>query len=250
VNTPDKTDEDLLMAYADGELDADQAARVEQLLQRDSAAAARVAQHRSLRSRLQGELSQVLAEPVPERLLDALKQPVTDTPGRVVDLSAARQSKSGAARWRNREWMAMAASLIVGVVVGIYAASFNSSQLVDEKDGALVARGRLKYALTTQLASANSNQKIQMGISFRNHSGEYCRSFAVQDEHALGGLACHAQDNWRVQMLTEARPEKTGDFRQASSGMSPAVLAMIQEQISGEPLDAHAEITARQSGWK
>jgi hypothetical protein len=255
VNIPNEIDEETLMAYADGELDADQSAQIEQLLQRDSVAAARVAQHKALRSQLQAGLSAVLSEPVPEQLLNVLKRHSNNSQDNVVELSPVRQRKRITHRWSSREWGAMAASLIVGVVIGIYALKFNlsqlgPSQLVIEQGGALIAQGKLQNALTTQLASTRSNQPIQIGISFRNHAGEYCRSFAVQNTQALAGLACHSHDHWRVQVLTESSAGNSGEFRQAGSEIPTAVLSLIEQQISGEPLDASSELAAKQSGWK
>lgn len=250
MNTPDEIDETTLMAYADGELDADQSAQIEQLLKRNSAAAARVAQHKALRSQLQAGLSGVLSEPVPEQLLNVLKQRGNRLHDNIVDLSHARQRKNIARQWKGGEWSAIAASLIVGVLVGVYALHFSPSQLVSEQGGALIAKGKLENALTTQLASANSNEQIQIGISFRNRSGEYCRSFAIHEAHGLAGLACRSQDNWQVQMLTESSSGNSGDFRQAGSNMPTSVLTLIEQQISGEPLDASAELAVRQSGWK
>lgn len=251
MNTPNEIDEDTLMAYADGELDMAQSAQIEQLLQRDSAAAARVTQHKALRSQLQIGLSAVLSEPVPEHLLNVVKQHANSPQDNVVDLSQVRQRKSPINnRWTRREWGAIAASLIIGTVFGIYALKFNSSPLVSEQDGTLIAQGKLESALTTQLASTNSSQAVQIGISFRNRAGEYCRSFAVPNAHTLAGLACRSQGNWRVQMLTESASGNSSDFRQAGSGIPAAVLTLIEQQISGEPLDASTEIAARESGWK
>lgn len=244
--------DETLMAYVDGELDAQQAMHIEIAMQKDAQLAARVAMHRALRSQLQSELSSVLAEPVPDRLLNVLQ---ARTVSNVIGLDDARQRKTIAAKhsWGTREWAAMAASLVVGVALGIYALNFNSSSLVIARGSEMLAQGKLANALTSQLASNAAqvnNQSIQMGISFRNHAGEYCRSFAVHDGNALAGLACKQQDSWRVQMLTQASSSNTTEFRQAGSTMPAAVLAQIEQQIDGEPLDADAEAAAQRAGWK
>lgn len=253
MNSTSRIDDETLMAYADGELDAAQAAQVEQLLQRDAAAAARVAQHRALRTQLRSDFSAVLSEPVPDRLLNLLQANATGTQARdtVVDFSQAKQRKATVVRnWSGREWGAMAASLIAGIVLGMYALNFNSANLVGEQGGALIAQGKLDSVLTTQLASVKSTQAIQIGVSFRNHAGEYCRSFAIQETHALAGLACRSQSNWRVRMLTESSTKDSSEFRQAGSGTPTAVLALIDQQIAGEPLDAEAEAAALHRGWR
>jgi hypothetical protein len=253
VNTPFEIDDETLMAYADGELDAAQAAQVEQLLQQDASAAARVAQHQALRAQLRSGSAAVLSEPVPERLLSMLQRNVDDSRAgdKVVDFSRTKQRKANTTRiWSGREWGAMAASLIAGVVLGIYALTFSSTNLVGDQGGRLVAQGKLNSALTTQLASAGHTQSIQIGISFRNHAGEYCRSFSIQDTHALAGLACRTQGNWRVQMLTESVANNSSELRQAGSATPAAILSLIDEQIAGEPLDADAEAAARHKGWQ
>src|SRR5579862_1257434 len=61
--------EETLIAYADGELDAATRAALEAAAASDPQLAARIARHRALRARLQEAFAPVLAEPVPERLL-------------------------------------------------------------------------------------------------------------------------------------------------------------------------------------
>jgi hypothetical protein len=244
-------DDEILMAYADGELDATQAAQIQLAMQTDASIAARVAQHRALRVQLQTGCTDVLSEQVPQRLLNTLLAPAAPAV-KVIKLAQARQLKSAppTRRWSSREWGAMAASLVAGIVVGMYALDFNSAQLVSEQGGTLIAQGKLDSALTTQLAShSEAASAIQIGISFRNHNGEYCRSFALTEGDSLAGLACRAQDRWRVQLLTEANDDAS-EFRQAGSTTPAAVLALVDQQIEGEPLDADAEATAQKSGWK
>lgn len=253
MNTPFEITDETLMAYADGELDAAQATQVEQWLQQDAAAAAKVAQHRALAAQLRNGFSAALTEPVPERLLNVL-QPNANTRDKVVDFSQALQRKTTTRSWSSREWSAIAASLIVGMLVGVYALQFNSTNLVGAQHGELIAQGKLDSALTRQLAGANAAQGIQIGISFRNHAGEYCRSFALQDQgqdtQALAGLACRTQGNWRVRVLTESAQSGSSEFKQAGSTTPAAVLALIDQQIAGEALDAEAEAAARQKGWQ
>lgn len=249
MNTPsNKPDDETLMAYADGELDATQTAQVEQAMQTDAAIAARVAQHRALRAQLQDSFAEVLSEPVPQRLLNTLQAPAA---GKVIDLAQARQNKAiaGTRSWGSREWSAMAASLVAGIVMGWYALSFNAGDMIGERGDALIAQGKLDRALTTQLASSTeATPAVHIGISFRNRGGEYCRSFALEDR-ALAGLACREQEQWRVQMLTETNQD-ANEFRQAASSTPAAVLALIEQQIEGEPLDADGEAAALRKGWR
>ena len=63
-----KYDDEILMAYADGELDPARRAEIDAAIAKDPALARRVEQQRALRARLAGAFAKVLDQPVPERL--------------------------------------------------------------------------------------------------------------------------------------------------------------------------------------
>jgi anti-sigma factor RsiW len=113
------TDEDL-MAYADGELPPAEAKRIESAMAEDTALAARVARFRRVRRALRTAYDSVVSEPIPEHLRallgDVAAHERDDTPAAVVDLAVAREQR--AVRFGPPAWAAMAASLIVGVLVG------------------------------------------------------------------------------------------------------------------------------------
>jgi len=114
--------DEMLMAYADGELDAASRARVEAAMQEDPEIGKRVARHRALRETMQGAFSDVLNEPVPERLIQAARGQTAAPKSAVVDLSAdreaARRKNSAALRWQSA---AIAASLLLGLGLGFLA---------------------------------------------------------------------------------------------------------------------------------
>jgi len=96
--------ESALHAYADRLLPAEEAAAVEAALAREPTLAARVADIRAQNAALRDALDPMLAERIPERLLDAARRP-----------AAARGM--GAGRWRAPVFAA-AATLVVGVALG------------------------------------------------------------------------------------------------------------------------------------
>lgn len=248
--------DEILMAYADGELDAEQRRQVEQAVKQDAQLARKLEKHRALHQRLHRELDGVLTEAVPDRLLATLKAPATKAqPTSVIDLETRRAAKQVVRRaWTSREWSAMAACLVAGLCLGLFALNFRSGAIVATRDGVMIASGKLATALDTQLASTQSKtDAVQIGLSFRDQSGDYCRSFALQ-ENQVAGLACNSGKDWRVQMLTEserdANGQSSGQYRQAGSEMPAAVLALVEQKISGEALDAEAETAARNSNWK
>ncbi len=228
-----------LMAYADGELDAEARAEVEAAMAADPALRERVEAHRRLRTLLSGAYAGATDEPVPERL-SAMLKPKAE----VVDLGAARARKAEAARptrpvWRN--WAAIAATFVVGILAG-QMIDLAPAPSIATRGGALVANGRLAERLDTQLAASGSG----IGLSFRNRTGEYCRTFRADQ---LAGLACRDVRGWDVQMAVAAPPSR-GNYRMAASEMPPAVLVAVEASITGEPLDAREEAAARAKGWR
>lgn len=251
--------EEMLTAYVDGELCAEDRARVEAAMRADAGIARRIEQHRSLRKDLRAAFDGVLREPVPERLLTAARSSGGDAAGAsratVADFAAAaevRQSKGaarGQRRWSWPEWGAIAASLVIGVIGTRFAirppeAAFTSQQ------GRLVAQGHLADVLSHRLASTQPRAAAtRVGVSFRARSGAYCRSFTVTDGEALAGLACREGDGWRIDVLARA-DAASGDYSQAGTALPAAVVSAVEQQIDGEPLDAASEERARRSGWQ
>jgi hypothetical protein len=240
------TDE-MLMAYADGELDPVTRGAIEDAMSRDPALARAVDRHRAMAERVRGAYGHVLEEPVPERLA-ALATGTADAPAPVTELATRREERSTrAGQWRLPAWAAAAASLAVGLFVGFFLAREPTVPYA-ERDGALVARGALDAALTTQIATAGGNRGVHVGISFRDRDGDYCRTFHLQREASVAGLACRRGEGWTLEVLA-ATPVVDGELRTAAAMPLP-VLQAVDASIDGEPLDAAAEAAARDAGWR
>lgn len=245
-------DEMTLMAYADGELDADTRSAVEAAMAADPQVASRVAEHVALKERLRTTFDPVLRESVPTRLLEQVRS--TDAPQAAVvtrldEKRSRRAAETTRSDWHWPEWGAIAASVVVGVA---FAQLFlRSSEPLVARNGDLFAEGSLAAALSEQLAGTQADDaSVYVGLSFRNRAGDYCRTFHL--DARLAGLACRDEEGWRLKMLTEsaAAAGTPGNYRLASAPLPPAVLSAIENEIEGEPLDADGEAAARQRGWR
>jgi hypothetical protein len=238
-------DDETLMAYADGELEATTRAAVEAAMAVDPALAQRVAQHRALRSRLCSAFDPVLSEPIPERLLAAARGAAAPAhPARVIPLR-----RTPAARWSWPQLGALAASLLLGALLGAWL--LRTPAPLGTRDGTLLAAGALARALSEQLAGTQpADAPVQIGVSFRSHSGEYCRTFVLREKQTFAGLACHERDEWRLLALAAGEGQReTAGYRPATSALPAAVASTLDALIAGEPLDAGAEASARQHHW-
>jgi hypothetical protein len=249
--------DETLMAYADGELDAAARAAVESAMREDPRLEKRVAAHRTLRQKVQAAYSAELSEGIPERLLSAARGARSPQGSKVVNLQDARAAMERSkphvrplpAQWRTAG--TIAASVIAGVGLGFLLWGHTESPLARNAAGALVARGQLAAALSNQLAAEQSRRSaVQIGVSFRAISGDYCRTFALSGAVSPSGLACRHGGEWQVQALAQ-EPGAIGgsDYRTAGSAMSATILKSVEGQISGEPLDQAGERAARQQGW-
>lgn len=228
-------DDERLMAFADGELSGAERAEVEAALAEDASLREKLAAHQRLRTRLRAAFDGALDEPVPASLLAAAEKPRSAD---VVNLAERR-----AARWSVREWGAMAASVVLGLLVGVGVMNTQAPLIAPSENG-LIARGALADALQTQLASDEAGA-VRIGLSFRDTDGRYCRTFDLT-EGGTAGLACREGDAWKVAMT--AAGAGGGEVRQA--GASEHILSAVDTMIVGEPLDARSEVAARDGGWR
>ena len=238
--------DETLMAYTDGELDAATRAAIEAAAANDPQLARRIGQHQALRQQLRRAFDPVLEEPLPQRLVATARGVPGDTRSAVVPLR-----RVAAARWSWPQWGALAASLIVGLLLGPWLMRGAERTPLVTSDGTVPAHGSLAHALSEQLASNQpATSPVQIGVSFRSHSGAYCRTFALREKKALAGLACHEEGSWHVEALVASESETAGGgYRPAASALPPGIAGTLDALIAGAPLDARAEAAARASGW-
>lgn len=229
------TDDPDFYAWLDGELAEPQASSMAARVAADPELAAFAEQHRALGARLTAAFAPIAAAPVPERLAEAARPRAE-----VIDFAAARAKRR---RW-SVTGLALAASLALGLTIGA-ALPPGGSGSFDSQGDVLAASGPLAGALDRQLASAGERNGIRIALSFKDQSGRVCRSFSTE---AQSGLACRAGDRWSIEGLVGGRRD-AGDYRMAS-GADPALGALIDSRIAGEPLDAAGEAQLMRQGWK
>lgn len=243
-----------LMAYTDGELDTETRRQIEFAMATDNEVAEQIAKLKAQRLELQSAFAGMLDEPIPDRLIEAAKNTPAGTSPRgtanVTELAAVRAAKSGGSkrRWSWPEFTSMAATLLVGLVIGRNV--LQSNQAIVANDGRLEASGSLAAALSSQ-ASGDRGSAVDIGLSFKSKTGEYCRTFTLHDEAGVAGLACRDPSAWRVDALARAADgARSSDYRMAGAALPSPILRAVEEAIAGEALDADEEAEARKKGWE
>lgn len=250
-------DYETLMRFADGDLPPDEAARVAAAIRADPSLAAQLERMRSVGTSIKRAYDHVTDEPIPAHLLALLgtlagdkpeqeprpqAEPAQDrAPEPVVDLAAARERKR--LRFGAPAWSAIAASLVLGLLVGRMAAP---ESLLQNTSRGLLAGSALERTLDQQIAGQAGDAPMRVGLSFRTRDGGYCRTFT--HESGMSGLACREGDDWAVRVAVQEEAAH-GGYRQAGAA-APAVLEAVDSLIYGEPLDAAGEEAARARGWR
>lgn len=239
----DLPDEALVMAWIDGELPADEAARVAAAVAADADLQAFADAHRALAERLRNSFAPLLAEPVPAALAQAATPPVAS----VTDLAAVRAARAQAAPPQRRwlpQFAALAASLALGLFIGRGTLDGSTASPVVNGAGGIAAGGVLAVALNDQLAASPGNGPVRVALSFRDREGRVCRSWQAA---AQEGIACRAGDGWAVTAVIARASEDGGHYRMAGG---PGVAALVDGMIAGEPFDAAQEQAAKAKGWR
>jgi hypothetical protein len=233
--------DETFFAWLDGELDPNEAARVEAEVAADARLSAMAAEHRSMQARLKGAFDTVAEAPVPNAMLAAVRTPPK---AEVIDLAQARKQRRSS--WPSvPQWGAMAATLAIGVFIGTVVAHQRGDAPVEVQDGKLYVASALDRALDTQLASAPSGD-VRIGMTFRDQAGAVCRTFTSS---ASSGLACRDKGRWQVRGLFAAPEGQASDYRMAA-GMDPNLAALVDSTMSGEAFDAAQERSAKEKGWR
>ncbi|HKT85105.1 MAG TPA: hypothetical protein VJQ77_03345 [Novosphingobium sp.] len=253
------TDEEL-MAFADGELSGDDAARVEAAIAADPALAKRIEAERRLKTVLRGHLDPVAEEPVPAgwtaMIAAAGEEDEAGEPPKIISLDAVRARKAekaareasdaALARSLTQRWgtgIAIAASLVLGLFVGT---QVTVKAPIMERNGTLIASGLLAKGLDKQLASAGDGGPVRILTSFRRQGGDYCRVFA---SGGVSGIACKEQPGWVLERTINSGKAQKSEYRQASSAETELMTA-AQDMALGGPLDTAQEKAAKAGGWR
>lgn len=267
VTIPDE----MLMAYADGELTDTERHALEKVLSQDTLLRERLEPFVETRLRLAYAFDHVLHEPVPDRLVAAIA------------VSAARPQLAAEAvpSWRERMRDAIAdalaatfpngltplvatsaaALLVVGGAAGwIGGHALKAPGMIAVTDQGLVARGALATALETLpsgVASADATHgTVTPVLSFRSRADSICREYRIHGTASapdFAGLACRGADGaWHVALHTETpKPNGgIGPYQTATSASVPAVDALTGSLISGDAFGRDDEAALLSGRWQ
>jgi len=249
----EKFSDEMLMRFADGELDAEEMAVVEKAMESDDDLVARVAMFIETKAAAQAAFGPLLEEQVPQALKAAVESMVA---AKKADAARGREEQSTVVamgsrppvtRTPVRQWtLPLAASIVAAVVGGL--AGYWAGAGDDRRSTGLSVAGVVDAGLAEALATIPAGQETTLApdsnfraiATFRNAASEVCREFEVDaaDRSTVISVACHAPDGWQVSFVVAAPASADGYAPASSTEALDAYLSAIE---AGEPLSSEEE---------
>jgi hypothetical protein len=236
MNLSDET----LMAFADGALAPEEAARVAAAVDADPALARKLDRMRRSAEALKQAFAGQLDIETPQNLQDVFKA-APQQGAKVISFPRAIRAPAS--------WITAAAACAALAFFAGRTSLGGGAMMVADADGGLVARGALDRALDRQGSGAEEkNARVGIAMSFPQEGGGYCRVFRTQ---SASGLACGEAGDWRIESLSaEEHAPSTSGYQVAAGPLPDAILAAANERRAGDPLDSKSERRALQDRWR
>jgi hypothetical protein len=239
--------DEILMAFADGELDEPMAAAVAKAMSEDAGIAKRVLDFQQSRRLTRSAFSQAIALEVPPELHAAVSAQVRAFEAANGSVTEFRPRKTIADERVGRRSpflrMALAASIgVLAVAAGYFAGQRHGSgetSLMAQLEAPQVrdALGRIASGQEVELPAG----RMRVISTFRLANGSLCREFRLQaPSGAADAVACR-DSGWNV-TFAAAKTGGNADYT-PSDGADP-IAAYLQSLNAGEPLVDEAEAKA------
>jgi len=246
-----KFDDDILMAFADGEVDPDMRAAIERAIADDSDIAARVKMFVNTRNQAKAALDLALGEPVPDDLtariaamVDAQAKKTAPDTQKVIPLRPKPAILGGFAARYVALPLAASIMLVAGGVAGFFIGksdpqSTTGVQMVS-LDSPQIAGALTTVASGEELSISDQGDRFRAIATFTDADNTLCREFEIEqaDQASIVAVACRAGEAWEVQFTVVAGKNPSGYAPASSLQTLDAYLVAIG---ADQPLSPQAE---------
>jgi anti-sigma factor RsiW len=242
--------DEMLMAFADGELAPAEQGEIEAALAEDETLAERLAVFMDTRDSLAATMKPLIDEPVPASLQGSVvtaiaaareKQTVLPGPDETIVAFRPRAStpvpRSPGASMSSPWAMALAAS-VVGIVVGLGGFLLGQSTAVAPEDTSLALNEALEAVPSGGNRALSEDESLHMVASFRDAEGHLCREYELKAAAAVTtAVACHGPAGWQTRFAL-TNPVAEGYMPASTTDTLDSFLSGIG---AGAPLSPDAE---------
>lgn len=250
--------DEMLMAFADGELAPAEQGEIEAALAEDEVLAERLAVFMDTRESLAATMKPLIDEPVPAALeasvvsaIAAARKTQTASPGTEETVVAFRRRPPSAPRSTgsaiSSPWgMALAASF-VGIVVGLGGFLLGQSTAVAPNDMNLAVNEALETLPSGGDRALSKAESLHMIASFRDAEGHLCREYERKAADAVTTeVACHGPAGWQTRFAL-TNPVAEGYVPASTTDTLDAFLSGIGAGAPLSPQEETADIEALRS---
>ena len=235
--------DEMLMAYADGELDSDSAEAVARAAANNSQVAARIQAFRASRQAAREAFADVLTETPPVRLLATLRtgaSPMGDG-ATVVTLPPRRRLPM--------TMLPLAAAVVLAAALGISLTGRNLDELVQQTDANAIAEQLPDLMTGSEVeVTLGEGRAVLRVLGAYRIAGGLCRSFALTSDRTVSsGVGCDKGAGWSVEgMIAEGPPDDS--FAPASDRATAAVEQLLDGLGAEGPLGRDEEAALAAAG--
>lgn len=247
------TDE-LLMAYADNELENGLARQVENAIASNPVLAARLKVFRVTGRALAPHFDALLEAQPPAAMLQAIRNAPMMRPVAAAQKISFGQSVRNVLKsigFGASPWPALA-GVAAGLLIGLVSTPWGgpAGALISEQNGKLVASGALEKTLETTTMQASQDGSIQVVSTFKDETGRWCRLYQGP---AHSGLACRQveQPHWQIIATGEGVAGAENMTTPSEGGGAQAVDDLASRMMaSSAALDTQTEAALIRRQWK
>lgn len=261
-----KLTNEILMAYADGELDPADRAEVDIAIRMDPEIGRRLEIFLATGAPIAGFFEPLLDEPVPEHLVRLVRDDAGHGQRNRTVVPFPGVMKSGNSYGGSR--LALVAASLVTIIAAatsvlyLNQAGGDSTELAVAREGKIFAQGPLKTVLETApsgtkvaLEGDASAMTARMILTFRNRNQSFCRQYEVGGpSDGYSGVACRDLDGeWQVEMHIATSPgpqPDTGERIAPAGGTASDVEAAVSNVIDGDALGRDEEQALIARNWQ
>ena len=248
------SDEDLalLSQYLDGELAPVDSRRLEARLGTEESLRSSLVRLQELNHRLRDSLSE--RDSVPEKVHALFESPepiaVPETErGKVLRFPGQERRRKTD---RDGRWpLALAASLVMAVAVGLFVSSQRSIESGLPGNDSLVSTALDHQASGSGWADLGDGRELQPVLTFPHRDGRWCREYLLRGGEAdWRAVACREGSRWVTQAAgLESYLDVSNNYVPAGSGDAEPVAVFISQHAADIALGLDAE-TALLRGWQ
>ena len=272
------TDE-MLMAFADGQLAAADRCRVADYIATRPEARARVEMFQNTRAELGTLLNAALCEPVPDKLIAAINAAPMSRGSAPHKASASTKATRMSSffdtifpSWPTPVALgACAATLVIGAVIGLQWRSpqptgINWQDIVALNEGRILAKdnfrdGLEKTPLGSQVTLNTRSSQIAFTpvMTFERKDGGFCRQYNLANSAGalIAGVGCrNSAGDWTVEVQSELSSRKIArgnqdpnKFEIAGALKSPIIDKAVDKMIRGNVLSKETEAQLLAGNW-